>query len=63
LLFANGYAGRLTDAPYFSNSETLTERWRMAAADVDGEAAIVRCTWVLPAATLSLSPPAPRSAT
>ena len=45
LLFANGYAGRLADAPYFSKYETVPERWRMSAADVDGEPAIVRYAW------------------
>jgi len=45
LLFANGYAGRLAEAPYFSKYETVPERWRMSAADVDGEPAIVRSAW------------------
>jgi len=45
LLFANGYAGRLADAPYFSKYETVPERWRMLAADVDGEPVIVRYAW------------------
>jgi RNA polymerase sigma-70 factor (ECF subfamily) len=42
LLFANGFAGRLADAPYFSKYETVPEPWRMAVGDVDGEPAIVR---------------------
>jgi len=42
LLFANGYAGRLADAPYFSKYETVPEPWRMLVGDVDGEPVIVR---------------------
>jgi RNA polymerase sigma-70 factor (ECF subfamily) len=45
LLFANGFAGRLADAPYFSKYETVPDPWRMAVGEVDGEPAIVRETW------------------
>jgi RNA polymerase sigma-70 factor (ECF subfamily) len=45
LLFANGFAGRLTDAPYFSKYETVTIPWRMQVAEIEGEPAIVRQTW------------------
>jgi RNA polymerase sigma-70 factor (ECF subfamily) len=45
LLFANGYAGRLADAPYFSKYETLPERWEMRIGEVDGEPVVVRYAW------------------
>jgi RNA polymerase sigma-70 factor, ECF subfamily len=45
LLFANGFAGRLADAPYFSKYETVPDPWRMAVGEVDGEPAIVREAW------------------
>jgi len=43
LLFPNGFAGRLADAPYFSKYETAPVQWRMVVGEVDGEAVIVRC--------------------
>ena len=41
LLFPNGFAGRLADAPYFSKYETAPVPWWMAVGEVDGEPVIV----------------------
>ena len=42
LLFPNGFAGRLSDAPYFSKYETAPVEWRMAVGQIDGEPVICR---------------------
>jgi len=43
LLFPDGFAGRLSDAPYFSKYETAPgPPWRMVAGEVDGEPAVIR---------------------
>src|SRR5499426_3067878 len=42
LLFANGFAGRLTDSPYFVEYEEVDLPWRMVLGYVDGEPVIVR---------------------
>lgn len=38
---ADAFAGRLADAPYFSNWERWTLPWRLAVGEVDGESAVV----------------------
>jgi RNA polymerase sigma-70 factor (ECF subfamily) len=45
LLFPNGFAGRLADAPYFSKYETAPVQWRMVVGEVDGEPVIVCHAW------------------
>jgi RNA polymerase sigma-70 factor (ECF subfamily) len=42
LLFPDGFAGRLSDAPYFSKYETAPGPWRMVPGEVDGEPAVIR---------------------
>jgi RNA polymerase sigma-70 factor (ECF subfamily) len=42
LLFPDGFAGRLSDAPYFSKYESAPGPWRMVAGEVDGEPAVIR---------------------
>src|SRR5499433_730175 len=42
LLFANGFAGRLTDSPYFVKYEEVDLPWRMVLGYVDGEPVIIR---------------------
>src|SRR5262249_6360104 len=42
LLFANGFAGRLTDSPYFVKYDEVDLPWRMVLGYVDGEPVIVR---------------------
>lgn len=41
LRVADRFAGPIDESPYFGNYERLTVPWRMAAAEVDGELAIV----------------------
>ena len=41
LLFPNGFAGRLSDSPYFSKYETAPA-WRMVPGEVDGEPVVIR---------------------
>jgi len=41
LNIADAFAGRLADAPYFSNWERWTLPWRLAVGEVDGESAVV----------------------
>jgi len=50
LQVADGFAGRVANAPYFSNYDRLTTPWRMAVGQVDGESVVVslrkdRETW------------------
>jgi RNA polymerase sigma-70 factor (ECF subfamily) len=42
LLFANGFAGRLADSPYFVKYEEVDLPWRMVSGYVDGEPVIIR---------------------
>jgi RNA polymerase sigma-70 factor, ECF subfamily len=42
LLFANGFAGRLKDSPYFVKYEKVDLPWRMVLAYVDEEPVIIR---------------------
>jgi RNA polymerase sigma-70 factor (ECF subfamily) len=42
LLFANGFAGKLVDSPYFVKYEQVDLPWRMVAGYVDGEPVIIR---------------------
>jgi RNA polymerase sigma-70 factor (ECF subfamily) len=41
LLVADGFAGRLADAPYFSEYERRVGEWRMSVGEVDGEPVII----------------------
>jgi RNA polymerase sigma-70 factor (ECF subfamily) len=41
LLFADGYAGRLADAPYFTEYARSPVEWRMVVGEIDGEAVII----------------------
>jgi len=41
LLVADGFAGRLTDAPYFSEYEARAGEWQMRVGTVDGEPVII----------------------
>ena len=41
LNIAEAFAGRLADAPYFSNWERWSLPWRLSVGEVDGESAIV----------------------
>jgi RNA polymerase sigma-70 factor, ECF subfamily len=50
LQVADGFAGRMANAPYFGNYGRLTTPWRMAVGQVDGESVVVslrkdRETW------------------
>ena len=38
---ADAYAGKLVDAPYFSNWERTSLPWRLASGEVDGEPAVI----------------------
>jgi RNA polymerase sigma-70 factor (ECF subfamily) len=42
LLFANGFAGRLADSPYFVKYDEVDLPWRMVLGQVDGEHVIIR---------------------
>jgi len=41
LLVADGFAGRLADAPYFSEYERRVGEWQMSVGEVDGEPVII----------------------
>ena len=41
LTVADAFAGRLDDAPYFSNYERSSLVWKLAAGEVDGEPVVV----------------------
>jgi RNA polymerase sigma-70 factor (ECF subfamily) len=41
LTVADAFAGRLVDAPYFSNYEKWSFPWKLAVAEVDGEPVVV----------------------
>src|SRR5207248_10986151 len=38
---ADAFAGKLAEAPYFSNYERWSMPWKLAVGDVDGEPAVV----------------------
>ena len=38
---AEGFAGKLVDAPYFDNYERWTIPWKLAVGEVDGEPAVI----------------------
>jgi RNA polymerase sigma-70 factor (ECF subfamily) len=42
LLFANGFAGKLADSPYFAKYEAVDLPWRMILGYVEGEPVIIR---------------------
>lgn len=41
LVVADAFAGKLADAPYFTNYERWTKGWRLASGTIDGEPAVV----------------------
>src|SRR5215470_15747077 len=41
LTVADAFAGRLVDAPYFSNYETWSFPWKLAVGEVDGEPVVI----------------------
>lgn len=41
LAVADAFAGRLTDAPYFSNYERWPMPWKLAAGELDGEPVVI----------------------
>ena len=41
LTVADAFAGKLTDAPYFTNYERWSTPWRLAMGEVDGESTVI----------------------
>jgi RNA polymerase sigma-70 factor, ECF subfamily len=41
LQVADRFRGQVSESPYFGNYERMTEPWRMAVGEVDGEAAVI----------------------
>jgi len=41
LTVADAFAGKLTEAPYFTNYERWSTPWRFAIGEVDGEPAVI----------------------
>jgi RNA polymerase sigma-70 factor (ECF subfamily) len=38
---ADRFRGQVSESPYFGNYERMTEPWRMAVGEVDGEVAVI----------------------